>query len=40
MDYDRKRLVTGSLDQIIYIYDFKDGICLGKLEGHKVGIFY
>lgn len=38
MDYDKKRLVTGGLDRIIYVYALKNGKKIGKLEGHKGGI--
>ncbi len=36
MDFDRKRLVTGSLDRLILVYDVLSLKFLGKLEGHKV----
>lgn len=36
IDYDKKRIVTGGLDRMIFVYDFKEGKCLGRLEGHKV----
>ncbi|CAF0888646.1 unnamed protein product [Brachionus calyciflorus] len=38
MDFDKKRLVTGGKDRIIYVYDLKDGNKIGKLVGHKGGI--
>ncbi|RNA31119.1 NACHT and WD domain [Brachionus plicatilis] len=38
MDFDKKRLVTGGKDRIIYVYDLKDGSKIGKLVGHKGGI--
>lgn len=38
MDFDKKRLVTGSKDRIIYVYDLKDYKKIGKLIGHKGGI--
>jgi hypothetical protein len=36
MDYDDKRLVTCSLDRLIFVYDIKNGNLLGKLVGHMV----
>jgi hypothetical protein len=36
MDFDKKRLVTGGMDRLIYAYDIKNGRKIGKLEGHKV----
>jgi hypothetical protein len=36
MDYDKRRLVTGSLDRFILAYDIRNLSFIGKLEGHKV----
>ena len=36
IDYDRKKMATGSLDRLIFVYDIIDNFCIGKLEGHKV----
>jgi len=31
-----KKMATGGLDKMIYVYDLRDAYCIGKLEGHKV----
>ncbi len=31
-----KKMATGSLDKMIYVYDLRDAYCIGALEGHKV----
>lgn len=38
IDGDKKRLVTGGLDRLIFVYDSKDYQWLGKLESHKGGV--
>ncbi len=38
MDYDKRRLITGSMDRSIVVYDVRNGEYIKKLGGHKVGI--
>jgi WD40 repeat protein len=35
---DRRRIVTGSLDKTLRLWDLKDGVVLKKMEGHRGGV--
>ena len=36
MDYDKRRLITGSMDRTMVVYDVRNGEFIRKLKGHKV----
>ena len=36
MDYDKRRLITGSMDRSVVVYDVRNGEFIKKLNGHKV----
>ena len=38
MDYDKRRLITGSMDRSIVVYDVRNGEFIKKLKGHKVNM--